>query len=431
MPHLWRMQWKSSLLPVKVFGGQAVAGRQYMARLICASGEYVIFIPEQTGVRLSQAMLEVLVQTTLPVRLGQAMLEVLVYAPIISGQFYVLYDTQDILVVTELSDGGGSAIWKTDWLTTWYDARTYWADYIYPSATEEAKVNVTAGKGNTSYIFHSADGGDNWSSVSSITAWNRFYRGRSDLSTPGLMWAPHMSFPPAPYNVYKVSKSTNGGSGWTSATLGSHSSSWNSVAAPVVCPMRNGSGYYVVYPMINSGAGTYGQQWYKVDGGTSSWWELVTSITYVYPDMAVDPTNPNRIFYVEGNQEIIKLSWSTKAKTNRTPPGTILDITGIVCTSTGVVFAAVRVSSGGDRGRIYWSSDRGKTWSYYDFTSQSDSVWDESMILGITSGDTVAMMLNSGKVLFTSDDGSTWGVTSQLGFDWSTDFATVLDIQGT
>jgi len=66
-----------------------------------------------------------------------------------------------------------------------------------------------------------------------------------------------------------------------------------------------GSGYYVVYPMINSGAGTYGQQWYKVDGGTSSWWELVTSITYVYPDMAVDPTNPNRIFYVEGNQEII------------------------------------------------------------------------------------------------------------------------------
>jgi len=85
MPHLWRMQWKSSLLPVKVFGGQAVAGRQYMARLICASGEYVIFIPEQTGVRLSQAMLEVLVQTTLPVRLGQAMLEVLVYAPIISG----------------------------------------------------------------------------------------------------------------------------------------------------------------------------------------------------------------------------------------------------------------------------------------------------------------------------------------------------------
>jgi len=53
------------------------------------------------------------------------------------------------------------------------------------------------------------------------------------------------------------------------------------------------------------------------------------------------------------------------------------------------------------------------------------------MILGITSGDTVAMMLNSGKVLFTSDDGSTWGVTSQLGFDWSTDFATVLDIQGT
>ena len=358
------------------------------------------------------------------------MLEVLVSAPVIAGEFYVLYDVPEILVITQLADGGGAATWKPAWRVDWYEPSGYWADAIWPSATETAKVNVSAMKGNTSYLVHSADGASSWAITDTSSDWNRHYRGRSDLSTPGLMWVPLITFWGGAYNNVKVRKSTDGGANWSSATLGSISTSWHSTSQPVLCPMRNGSGYYVVHPVFNPSTSQYAQQWYKVDGGTSGWWESVSSTGYVYPEMAVDPTNTDRIFRVDGNQSITRMLWSTKSKTDITPPGTIVDITGIVCTSTGVVFAAVRVLSGGTKARIYWSSNQGSSWNYHDVTAQSDSVGDEAMILGITSDDVVAMMMNSGKVVFTSDEGATWGVTAKLGYSWWDIYASVLDMQG-
>jgi len=153
-----------------------------------------------------------------------------------------------------------------------------------------------------------------------------------------------------------VLKSTNGGETWVETSLTYDIQSYSSVAKLIIHPTN---------PLILIAATTNGL--YRTENGGDNW-ELVSTQTWNFKDLEVNPDDANIWFATAQNQGILKssnggLDWDHLGSTTGAPTtGITRTAIAISRANTNVIYAVCANSSNGFAG-LWRSLDNGVSWS--------------------------------------------------------------------
>lgn len=126
-----------------------------------------------------------------------------------------------------------------------------------------------------------------------------------------------------------------------------------------------------------------------------------------------DPLDIDRIYVIAGaNQTFGVVSFSGITFTALTTPWSAFDyITEIEVSPVGTIFVPVLT---GSAFLVYISRDGGSTWSNVDFSAYANDPTDAEPRLAMNKDGLIAVTVDSGKVIYSTDDGLTWDATGAI-----------------
>jgi len=165
-PALWRGRYQGRVLPIHVYGDTPTAGEYYLARLVCSSTQYVVYIPIAPGGTI----------------------------------FWALYSyKQRLLRINELVDGAGDATQIRDWYN-YANPLGYSGQFLTPSslgqsesATDEDRLVIVFTRSGGTGLAYTADSGATWAIsqlATTVNSENLIRKAKFDLSNAGVGYAP-------------------------------------------------------------------------------------------------------------------------------------------------------------------------------------------------------------------------------------------------
>jgi hypothetical protein len=134
--------------------------------------------------------------------------------------------------------------------------------------------------------------------------------------------------------------------------------------------------------------------------------------------IAADPTDPDDLYIMSDVYQLSKLTWPSGVATGIPYP---LDsdnayIANVLVTTAGTLLVSyIGYDDPDEVMNIYRSTDGGANWTTIDlYTEMPYSWWDDTLQISECSDGTLAMVLSSGKCLFSTDDGASWSATAIL-----------------